>query len=779
MIKTQPLRNQIRLWTIFLVIVPSLLIMAIYTMGQLKIARENSLELLDQRVSTEKRMIEGWMAERASVVREISKTEVFRILDKQQMKRTLDFKQENDANFDSLSYIDKEGIFQMSTLKDGIWYRSVNGTAYYQAALAGKEYISGAVIGRNSNLPIINFSSPIYDLTGHFQGVILGSIRMTRLDALLRESWIGQSGEILLVNSDGLLLNETRLLDILIAKGMVKNSVVMTMKISDDALHNIRLGEAGTATWISHLGHKVLGSYQPMPQQGWTLIGRIYEEEVLAPIYMQLTKMAVGTVVLLLLILPLANRINNRFKRPIKWLIDQSELVATGKYQMVGRDDFFDQLPRELGFLCETFVKMSSHIENNIGLIKENKEKLGRKVREIQKINASLQAEIRERQAAEEALRQANYALYLRNKENGALLDAVPDLIFEIDNTGVVRSARGTRVKFFKPPNEQIGMNISEFLPSEVCQILMENISKALTTNSTSICQFGLDIDGETVMREARIISYKENETLVLVRNITDEIRAEQKNIEITRLLEQGQRLAALGIMATSIAHELNQPLNSIKISSSGVIYTLKNKVPRTEADLLKEFERIVAEVDRADNIIKNIRKFVKEDYSNRYSINLANVIGQAIKTLEHQRLFQDITIKPQIQYDLSSVLANDLHLEQVIINLLMNAAQALVGSAQSSKIIGIKAWFDGQVILEIWDNGPGLLDEIKSKVFEPFFSTKENTKSMGLGLAIVQTIVGAYGGKIGVYDNDHGGATFRMEFPPEKEKVPLLKLIV
>jgi diguanylate cyclase (GGDEF)-like protein len=408
--KNQPLQRQFRLWTVLLVIVPSLLIMVIYTVGQMHVAKQKNLELISQRVEFQQQLIEYWLTERANDVRKLSQLEAFRSLDEGQMKSTLELMQRYSKDFDSLSYIDQDGYFRMSTLAGGIRHTSTTGQPYFEAAALGKEYISDVVIGRNSGLPIINFSAPIYDTAGNFQGLILGSVRTTTIETLLRDNWMGQTGEILLVNHEGRMLAEPRYVNRLIDKGSIEGTSKMKVKLSADALRNIHLGETGSAGWIDYLGNKVLGAYRYMPERGWTLIGSIGEDEILAPIYTQLGMMTGGTFLLVLFILPLATRLTHQIKRPIDWLIRQSNLVAAENYEMVGQDNGLTNMPYELSKLCETFVHMSRKIEITVSLLKENEAELESKVREstsqLREINATLEEKIRERQAAQDALSQ-------------------------------------------------------------------------------------------------------------------------------------------------------------------------------------------------------------------------------------------------------------------------------------------------------------------------------------------------------------------------------------
>ena len=414
--KTQTLQHQIKLWTVLLIVVPSLLIMTIYTVEQISLAKQHNLELIEQRVHTQKRLIDYWLEERAENIRDLSRTEAFRTLDESQMERALYFKQQLDNYFDSFSYIDKKGFFKISTFTLKQRNSPAIDNPYFEAAKARKSYVSNVVIDPNSGQPIINISSPIYDYNGDFQGLILGSIKIVTLEKLLRENWIGQTGEISLINREGTMLTDPRHLNLQTDKDIVKDAAKRNFKLTENTFRSIAPGESGTTTWIDYLGNKVLGAYLDVPERGWTLIGKINEDEVLAPIYKQLAMMTSATAILILLILPLAKKITNQIKLPIDWLIRQSNQVATENYQLVDQYNASKNMPYELDILCETFFNMSHKIKNTVSLLKQNEAKLGNHMLEIQEINATLEEEMMERQAAQAAL--VNLNIDLENKIN-------------------------------------------------------------------------------------------------------------------------------------------------------------------------------------------------------------------------------------------------------------------------------------------------------------------------------------------------------------------------
>lgn len=326
--KNQSIERQFQVWTAILVLIPSILIMLIFTFAQVEALRKEKQESISHRIDLQANMMEGWLSERSKDVKLLSKLDSFLDGDEAGMRMMLIAMQQECPDFDSLSFIDKNGTFQLSTLNRGINYPSAVGQPYYTAAVQGKDMISDVVIGRNSQQPIINFSAPVYDRTGKFQGLILGSVRTTTIEALLREHWIGQTGEIILVNREGVMIAEPRYANRILTREEAIRSSKMTLRLSEEARKTLLKDGSGIATWEDYLGNKVLGTYRNIPERGWTLIGSISESEVLGPIYAQVAWMAGGTMVLIFLIMPIATMLTNRIKQPLAELAEQVNQLA-------------------------------------------------------------------------------------------------------------------------------------------------------------------------------------------------------------------------------------------------------------------------------------------------------------------------------------------------------------------------------------------------------------------------------------------------------------------
>lgn len=223
-------------------------------------------------------------------------------------------------------------------------------------------------------------------------------------------------------------------------------------------------------------------------------------------------------------------------------------------------------------------------------------------------------------------------------------------------------------------------------------------------------------------------------------------------------------------IKPLSMLHEINQPLNSIKVTVDGMLYFYKRGNPPSEEKVLENLERVSIQTKRIEFITKHMRQVIKNDALIKLApcdLNLA--VKSSLNLLDKQFAVHGVKVKAELGDDLPYILGDQVRLEEIIMNLLLNALQALDTVEKNNKLIYCKTWYDNKVFLEIADNGPGISKELQNKIFDPFFTTKKQKGNMGLGLSIVQTIVASLNGKIYLVHDKKEGATFRVEFPISK----------
>ena len=253
---------------------------------------------------------------------------------------------------------------------------------------------------------------------------------------------------------------------------------------------------------------------------------------------------------------------------------------------------------------------------------------------------------------------------------------------------------------------------------------------------------------------------------LAILRDITERKESETRLEQARAVVARTERLASLGTMAAGIAHEINQPLNSLKVTADGMLFWHKKGKPPEMDKVMENIRKISRQADRIDGIIKHMRLFVRsEDRTRLAACNLKSIVEDALGLVGNQIATHGIKVQTLLA-DVY-VLGETARLEEVVINLLVNAMQALDQlEVKRDKEIICRSYTGELVCLEISDNGIGIDEEIKDRIFEPFFTTKPVGQGTGLGLSIVHSILSNYQAQIRVMANDTGGVTFRVEFP-------------
>lgn len=253
---------------------------------------------------------------------------------------------------------------------------------------------------------------------------------------------------------------------------------------------------------------------------------------------------------------------------------------------------------------------------------------------------------------------------------------------------------------------------------------------------------------------------------LVTTSDITKRLEAEQQLI-------QASKMATLGEMATGVAHELNQPLAVIKTASRFFIKKVKNNQPIQPGVMATMAEEIDSHVDRASRIINHMREFGRKTDRKLDSISVNAVLGKASEIFSQQLKARGIEVVWDLEDSLPLVHADANRLEQVFINLLINARDAIEEKASAhpqakgeKKIFLTSCRKAGMVQVEVRDSGKGIPPKVIGKIFEPFFTTKEVGKGTGLGLSISYQIVQDFGGTIRAFSREGEGAAFVIRFP-------------
>jgi two-component system sensor kinase FixL len=241
------------------------------------------------------------------------------------------------------------------------------------------------------------------------------------------------------------------------------------------------------------------------------------------------------------------------------------------------------------------------------------------------------------------------------------------------------------------------------------------------------------------------------------------ETAARQSREELAHVL----RVATMGELTTSIAHELNQPLTAI-LANAQAAQRLRLDRPDDRIELGEILSDMIDQDKRAGAVIGHLRDMLRKGAVRRDRLDLAATASEVARLLSSDALIRKVAIDVDAQPGTPPVSGDAIQIQQVILNLLLNALQAAENRPEGGRVaIAVRGGPDGWVEVAVSDSGPGIPDGWEEKIFEPFFTTKPS--GMGMGLSIARSIVGAHGGKMAVVNRPAGGATFVFRLPPDR----------
>jgi len=253
--------------------------------------------------------------------------------------------------------------------------------------------------------------------------------------------------------------------------------------------------------------------------------------------------------------------------------------------------------------------------------------------------------------------------------------------------------------------------------------------------------------------------------------DLTDQKAAENdaavQRLEVAHLM----RVSVLGELSGAIAHELNQPLTAILSNAQAALQLLTHQAPDLE-EVRDALGDIVHEDNRAGEVIKRIRGFLKKGQSKTETVDVNDLAESTISLLHSELIARQINLDVNLTYGLPTVVGDPIQLQQVILNILMNAMDAMVSTPVGQRHLAICTSLDknGLVEVSIRDSGTGIKPADESRLFEPFYTTKD--QGLGLGLALCSSIVEAHGGKVSLTNHNDGGAIAALSLPVEEFRV-------
>ena len=349
-----------------------------------------------------------------------------------------------------------------------------------------------------------------------------------------------------------------------------------------------------------------------------------------------------------------------------------------------------------------------------------------------------------------------------------SILETVPDAMIVIDEHGVMRSFSVAAERLFGWTSaEAIGRNVAILMPSPYREQHDGYLERYYRTGERRIIGIGRVVvgerkDGSTFPME---LAVGEMEAMGhrfftgFVRDLTERQTAERRVQDLQSELVHVSRLTALGEMASALAHELNQPLSAIANYVKGSERLLA--APEPDRDKIKGALSAAAEQAlRAGQIIRRLRDFVAKGEADRRIENLPQLLEEAGALAMIGAKERGVRLRFKLNHDLDLVLADKVQVQQVVLNLMRNAIDAMEDAPRRELVVSTAPAGGDMVEVAVADTGPGIEPVMMEQLFQPFVTTK--AQGMGVGLSISRTIVEAHGGRIWAETNPGGGTVFR-----------------
>lgn len=407
----------------------------------------------------------------------------------------------------------------------------------------------------------------------------------------------------------------------------------------------------------------------------------------------------------------------------------------------------------ELGVLSDTFSGMVTTLSDSFETIKSLKNGLEKKVRE-------LESEIIRREQSESDLRESE-------EKFRSISEGIAD--------GVAIIIKNKFIWFNKAFRTIFGYQWEELHDQEVKTLLpeIEHVQtgiNGLEENARHLIEAGRK-DGQRISLEINIqktVFDKQDALQVIVRDITELDKAEKKRQELEVKALGQSKLASLGKIATSVAHEINQPLSYIKIADESILRDMEKQLFNLEET--KEYcMESLRQVDRITAITDHLRSFGRTDTSQFSSVRIPDVLSDSLILMRESLRLANIILIREIEENLPFVTGSSVKLEQVFINLFQNSVDAMRDCGEK-KIMIVMRQAGEMIEISFADSGPGILPEVREHIFEPFFTTKRLEDRTGLGLGIVNSIIKEHQGIIEYRQKEGWGANFVILLPENKE---------
>ena len=382
-------------------------------------------------------------------------------------------------------------------------------------------------------------------------------------------------------------------------------------------------------------------------------------------------------------------------------------------------------------------------------------------------IAVSLFGERLKRSHLQAATRQRD--LLAREAHLQSILDTVPDAMIVIDEHGVIQSFSSAAEHLFgHSASDAIGRNVRMLMPAPYREAHDGYLGRYIRTGEKHIIGIGRVVvgerkDGSTFPMELAVGEMRSGDRRFFtgfVRDLSERQQTEARLQELQSELVHISRLTAMGEMASTLAHELNQPLSAIANYIKGSRRLIEHETDARWERLRDAMEKAGEQTLRAGDIIRRLREFVSRGETERRVESIAKLVEEASALALVGAKEHGVRVRFVFDPNYDLVLADKVQIQQVLLNLVRNAIEAMADSERRELVLSTEDNGNDMIRVSVADTGPGLSDEVAGQLFNPFVTTKRH--GMGVGLSISRTIIQAHGGQIWAEPNPGGGTAFR-----------------
>jgi len=363
-----------------------------------------------------------------------------------------------------------------------------------------------------------------------------------------------------------------------------------------------------------------------------------------------------------------------------------------------------------------------------------------------------------EQQRAQQALRHSE-------ARNRAMVRAIPDWMFLTTVDGVFLDYQGRDAsRLHAPPSAFLGRHITEVLPHPIAETLAKAFVRVGASDESEHVEYTLGSNDSERFYETCIVRCDGDKILSIVRDITDRKCAEMEVSAQRRDLAHLSRVSMLGELTGALAHELSQPLTAV-LSNAQAARNFSQRDPIDVVELRAALDDVIRNSKRAGTVIDRLRALLRKEATTLQPIDMNEVVREVVELARGEVVARRITVASTLTPDMPPVLGDRVQLQQVVLNLVLNACDAMFDTPAAKRQLELATSVEGSFVqLAVSDHGVGIPKDQFEQVFEPFVTFRD--QGLGLGLAISRSIVGAHRGSIRAENNVAGGATFRCFLP-------------